>query len=293
MEPLVQINHLSVKYQEGFTLNPVDIEIIPGEIVSVVGESGSGKSTLAKAMVNLLDDNAQVLGTVKIAGSDIYKLGDEELKRLRMHEFSICLQNSRELLNPLLSIEEQFYEVLRKKYAKLELALKTRELLKMVGLPEDILPMFPHQLSGGMVQKVLIATAIALGPKLVVLDEPTSSLDLVSKEQIINLIQEINKHQGITFVIITHDFSVAKALSRRIYIFYRGTLVETGKTEEVLKEPKHPYTKGLINSSVDINPYRDVWGIRNIAETEEIISGCPFFLRCTQSLMECKLPCPL
>ncbi|NLT94650.1 MAG: ABC transporter ATP-binding protein, partial [Clostridia bacterium] len=251
-----------------------------------------GKSTLGKAMVNLVDNDALVSGSVKIAGTEIYSINEKELRKLRMHQISICFQNSRELLNPMLSIEEQIYEVLRKKYTQKELAAKTQELLRKVGLSPEVLALYPHQLSGGMVQKVLIATAIALEPKLVILDEPTSSLDPASKGQIINLIQELNELQGITFVVITHDFSVAKALSRRILILYRGKLVEAGSTQDVLRHPRHPYTKGLINSSVEINPYRDVWGIRNIGERDEVIEGCPFYLRCTQSLRECKTVLP-
>jgi peptide/nickel transport system ATP-binding protein len=291
MESLVEIKQLSVKYPEGFTLHPVDLTVGKGEIVSIVGESGSGKSTLAKAILNLNEKNAQVSGSVKISGIEIYSLSEKQLKELRMQQFALCFQNSRELLNPMLSIGEQLFEVLRKKYAQTELIPKAQELLEWVGLKGDVLAMYPHQLSGGMIQKVLIATAIALEPEFVVLDEPTSSLDLVSKSQIINLIQKINRLQGITFVIITHDFSVAQALSQRILIFYRGKLVEKGDTKGVLSHPYHPYTKGLINSSVNINPYRDVWGIRNIAETEAIW-GCPFYLRCTQSLIECKAKMP-
>ncbi|MGI6224848.1 MAG: ABC transporter ATP-binding protein [Peptococcales bacterium] len=288
MKSLIEVTNLTVKYNQGFTLHPVDFRVSQGEILSIVGESGSGKSTLAKAMVRLVEEGAKVSGKVIISDKDIYSLNEDELKALRMHNFAICLQNSQELLNPMLSIQEQLFEVLRKRFSKREVFEESRKLLSYVGLPFDVLKMYPHQLSGGMTQKILIASSIALSPQVVILDEPTSSLDIVSRKEIVKLIKELNRTQGITFIIITHDLSLAQNLSQHILILYEGKLVEMGRTLDTFSHPRHPYTKGLINSSVDINPYRDVWGIRNVIGEKETITGCPFYFRCTQSLSECK-----
>ena len=293
MENIVEVKQLSVKYKEGFTLEPIDLYIKEGEIISVVGESGSGKSTFGKAIVRLLEEEATISGNILINGENILSFSKDELRDRRLKEFSICFQNSNELLNPLLTIREQLYEVLIKKYPKKELDRIVKELLDDVGLYEEVLNKYPKELSGGMIQKILIITSICLKPKFVILDEPTSSLDIESRKQVLDLIKSINKKYNISFLIVTHDLNIARDLSARTMVLYRGHAVEIGDSKKIIERPKHPYSRGLINSSMDINPYRDIWGIRHgdkclCEETE----GCSFFYRCTQRLDSCEYTKP-
>ncbi|HZK24209.1 MAG TPA: ABC transporter ATP-binding protein, partial [Oscillospiraceae bacterium] len=287
MEKVLITDNFAVKYDSGFYLQPLNIVLNKGEIAAVVGESGSGKTTLAKALLKLPASQASCEGEVVINGVNIYQLSAAELLARRSVEFAICLQNSSELLNPLLTIREQLYEVLRKAVPEAELELKATWLLAQLELTPEVLEQYPRQLSGGMLQKVLIICAVALSPSLVILDEPTSSLDERAKSRVLDLINMLRQRYQTTFLIVTHDLSVAKAISQRMFVLYQGKLVETGLTTSLLNKPKHPYTRGLIDSSIEINPYRDLWGIRQVAAAESEKSGCPFYPRCTQRLPHC------
>lgn len=288
---MVKIRDLEVIYPKTFSLKPINLDIDHGEIVSVVGESGSGKTTFGKAVARILDEDVKVKGQVLIKDMDICNLPEETLRNMRMRDFAICLQNSQELLNPLLTIEEQLFEVLKKAYEGDEIEHRMGELLYQVGLDETVLTKYPRQLSGGMLQKLLIVTSIGLNPKFVILDEPTSSLDEESKERIISLIQETNQKHGTSFLIITHDLTIARTLSHRMMVFYDGKVVEMGNTAKILRNPRHPYTRGLMNSSMDLNPYRDIWGIRS-GDGGDKTCGCPFFNRCNQKLSSCRHQMP-
>lgn len=288
---MIKIDRLKATYFQGFSLNSISMDIDRGEIVSLVGESGSGKTTFGKAVVGMLNKDAKVSGRVIIDGVDIYSIPQSKFKTMQMRDFSICFQNSKELLNPLLTIEEHLHEVLIKKYDRGDIREEAIRLLTEVGLKEDILQRHPCELSGGMIQKILMIISICLKPKFVVLDEPTSSLDEESKEQIIQLIKNINREYNTSFLIITHDLTLAKNLSNRMAIIYGGNIVEIGQGDEILKKPIHPYTRGLINSSMELNPYKDIWGIPN-GETYTNLSGCPFFTRCNQRLESCEETIP-
>ncbi|MEW8974301.1 MAG: ABC transporter ATP-binding protein [Tissierellaceae bacterium] len=288
---MIKIDRLKATYFQGFSLNSISMDIDRGEIVSLVGESGSGKTTFGKAVVGMLNKDAKVSGKVIIDGVDIYSISQSKFKTMQMRDFSICFQNSKELLNPLLTIEEHLYEVLIKKYDRGDIREEAIRLLTEVGLEEDILQRHPCELSGGMIQKILMIISICLKPKFVVLDEPTSSLDEESKEQIIQLIKNINREYNTSFLIITHDLTLAKNLSNRMAIIYGGNIVEIGQGDEILENPIHPYTRGLINSSMELNPYKDIWGIPN-GENYTNLSGCPFFTRCNQRLESCEETIP-
>lgn len=288
---MIKIDRLKATYFQGFSLNSISMDIDRGEIVSLVGESGSGKTTFGKAVVGMLNKDAKVSGKVIIDGVDIYSISQSKFKTMQMRDFSICFQNSKELLNPLLTIEEHLYEVLIKKYDRGDIREEAIRLLTEVGLEEDILQRHPCELSGGMIQKIFMIISICLKPKFVVLDEPTSSLDEESKEQIIQLIKNINREYNTSFLIITHDLTLAKNLSNRMAIIYGGNIVEIGQGDEILENPIHPYTRGLINSSMELNPYKDIWGIPN-GENYTNLSGCPFFTRCNQRLESCEETIP-
>lgn len=283
---MVEIDRLKVKYPQGFSLKQVNMNIKKGQIISLVGESGSGKTTFGKAVVGMLEKDITIDGKILIDGVDIYSLSESKFKMMQMKDFSICFQNSRELLNPLLTIGSQLFEILQKVYHKKDIKKEAIRLLSEVGLKEEILEKYPYELSGGMVQKILIISAICLKPKFVVLDEPTSSLDKESKSQVIKLIQKINKENKTSFLIITHDLVLAKTLSHKIAIIYEGNIVELGEARELIESPSHPYTRGLINSCIELNPYKDIWGILDGDNSQSEI-GCPFFSRCNQRLELC------
>ena len=261
LNEILNVQGLSVEYP-GFTLGPCSFSMKRGEILAAAGESGSGKTTLARALSRLLEEDAAVAGEVVIAGSSLYEKKEEEVRRIRMELFSIVFQNSGEWLNPSMRLREQLRETLIKKYPAREHRERMKTLMEMVGLEETDLERYPDQLSGGMAQKFLLANAMALTPEMVILDEPTSSMDANSRKAFIDLIRRINREHGTAFLIITHDLRLARELSSRIMILYGGMVEEAGLTEKVLERPKHPYTQGLLRASMDLNLLKDIWGIR-------------------------------
>ena len=290
MDEMLKVNNLSVEYKE-FTLHPISFTMKKGEILSIIGESGSGKTTIAKAISCLMDKNIHVSGEVFLNGSELLSTKEEQRRNLRMTEFSIVFQNSIELLNPTMTLQNQLKEILIKVYDKSEIKERMVSLMDTVGLCKDDLKRYPRELSGGMAQKFMIASAIALNPKLIIMDEPTSALDAVSRDSFIALIRNLNKELNIGFLIITHDLKVSSELSDNIIVLYGGHITEKGNTKEVLEKPYHPYTRGLINSSIGVNIIKDIWGIRgNVVRGEH--HGCPFYGRCTQSINLCEHTAP-
>ncbi len=293
MEEILKVNKLSVEYPE-FTLHPISFTMEKGEILSIIGESGSGKTTIAKAITCIMDKETALTGEVFIDGKELLSMKEIYRKSLRMTEFSIVFQNSLEWLNPSMTLEEQLREILIKKTQHFycgrskskKMKNKMVELMEVVGLCKDDLKRYPRELSGGMSQKFMIASAIALTPKIVIMDEPTSSLDVASRDSFIELIRKLNRELGIAFLIITHDLKLSSELSNKMIVLYGGHIMETGNTKEILEKPRHPYTRGLIHASVGFNLVKDIWGIRSGVDKKEH-QGCPFYGRCTQSISIC------
>ena len=289
---LLEVQNLSVHYPD-FSLHPLNFSMEKGEILTIIGESGSGKSTIARAVFCLTAPQYPVRGRILLHGKDVLSMKESERRGLRMNTFSIALQNSISLLNPSLTLSAHLKEVLRTGYKGAALHERMVVLMQYVGLCQGDLNSYPHELSGGMVQKFLLANALALDPDLVILDEPTSALDLQSKEEFSTLIATLNEKLGTAFLIITHDMKLAQDLSHRILVLYAGHVVESGSTEILLQNPRHPYTRGLIQASVRLNPMRDVWGIRAPTHRgQHHHHGCPFYGRCTQSISPCALDAP-
>ncbi len=296
-EDFVVVKDLKVRYPGRFCMQPVSFAVRRAETVVVVGESGSGKTTLAKAVYGITDSTAEHSGDVWIDGIDVYAQSEKAQVQSRYRDYAICFQNSGELLNPLLTIRTHIMEVLQKKIKSRDSNALMFSLLQEVGLDETVLGKYPHELSGGMLQRVLLVCAVALRPKFVILDEPASSLDDKSKELIIRYIKRLQKDCGMSFLIVTHDLKAARLTGDRLLVMYQGLLVELGNAGRVLTRPGHPYTKGLIQASTDLYPYRDMWGIRNpygAAEDQtEEGTGCPFYSRCTQRADACSRTLPL
>ena len=284
--PLLEVRSLSVSYRR-FSLHPLSFTMERGEIAAVVGESGSGKTTLLKGLAALTGEEARVEGQVLLEGTDFLALPERRRKALRMSTLAVAFQNSAAWLNPAAALREQLGELLGRRYPPAEHPERMRALLEEVGMEEADLGRYPRELSGGMVQKFLLASAIALDPALVLLDEPTSALDAASRAGFTDLIRRLNRERGTAFLIITHDMKLAADLSGRMMVLYNGHVEETGPTRDILAFPRHPYTRGLLNASVGVNLIKDAWGIRPPAGEVPARHGCPFYGRCTQSLPLC------
>ena len=258
MGNLLKVEHLSVSYRNSvFFMKDLSFEMIQGCNLAIVGESGSGKTSLIRALTRLNEVDAIVSGNVIINDKDIYKLDERELRMMRMNEFAIALQLSSELFNPRSTMRTQLYEILSRKYTGEEMEARARNLLAVADLPEEVLDQYPNELSGGMLQRFQIVSTLALDPQIIFLDEPTSALDTDAREKVIGLVNKICKTRKTTFVIVTHDFYVAQKTCDQIMVLYNGKEVEFGSTSELLYNPMHPYTKGLLNSSMDLHKFRD------------------------------------
>lgn len=284
--PLLEVRDLSVSYRH-FSLHPLSFTVERGEIAAVVGESGSGKTTLLRALAALTGEEARVEGQVLLEGTDFLALPERRRRALRMSTLAVAFQNSAAWLNPAARLGEQLGEILGRRYPPAERPERMEALLAAVGMEAADLGRYPRELSGGMVQKFLLASAIALEPALVLLDEPTSALDAASRADFEALIRRLNRERGTAFLIITHDMKLAADLSGRMMVLYNGHVEETGPTGDILSLPRHPYTRGLLNASVGVNLVRDAWGIRPPAGEAPARHGCPFYGRCTQSLPLC------
>jgi peptide/nickel transport system ATP-binding protein len=295
-DPVLQIHGLTVRYAEEScnAVHNVDLTLGRGESVGLIGESGSGKSSLALAAIGLIGKNAQIQGTVKFRETDLTRLPDTEMNNYRWNKIAIVFQNSLDVLNPVLSVAEQIAEGIQAHLgeSRASAAIKAEKYLEMVGLEAHWGKAYPHQLSGGMRQKVLIAMALSCKPEVLLIDEPTMALDAVSKQEIIRLLLHLQEEKGFSMLVISHELPVISSMTSRVLVMYAGNIVEEGGTEELLKNPLHPYTRGLISSSPAINPFRDMWGIPG----ELIQSGegqCPFYNRCTQRIERCACEHPV
>lgn len=289
---LLEARSLRVAFEKSdFVLQKMDFSISKGEIVAVIGESGSGKSTFLKAITCLSDEDSIVSGEVLFDGKNLLSMSEKERKAYRFSRISVVFQNSKEYLNPRLTLREMLDEVLKKEYAPKDAAQRACDLMEQVGLDPELLGAYPASLSGGMIQKFQIACAIALSPEMIVLDEPTSSLDAASRSDFMQMLRRINREYKASIIIVTHDMALSRDMTDRMLVMYRGMICEEGPSEQVLHQPRHPYTRALCNCAMELNLYKDVWGIRE-AETDESILGCPFYGHCTQSIEKCAGTCP-
>ena len=291
------ISNLYVRYKQEAAINAVHnvgFHLKSGESLGIVGESGSGKSTLAMTIMGLLDSRTDTDGSIKLDGVELLTLSERERDSYRWSNIAIAFQNSLDVLNPVMTVDEQIIECIVKhtEQTKKQACEKTKTLLEQVGLDVMWHQAYPHQLSGGMRQKVLIAMALSCDPQILIVDEPTMALDSVSKQEIIRLLIRLRNSIGFSMIVISHELPVIAALTSRVLVMYTGNVVEVGDTKELLNEPCHPYTRGLIYSSPAVHPYRDMWGIPGeIRITEK--NQCPFYSRCNQRLDSCLCQHPV
>lgn len=306
MKPLLEIDGLSVSFRtyrgvlEG--LHDVSWQVYPGETVGIVGESGCGKSITAQSAMKLLPEETAMYtnGHIYWDGRDILPLREKEMNALRGRQMAMVFQDPLTSLNPVLTIGSQIREGLdaAKFNSRREQDERALALLQAVGItnPEKRLGQYPHELSGGMRQRCLIAMALAGEPRLLFADEPTTALDVTTEAQVLALIQELQKRLGMAVVLISHNLGVIAQMCRRVYVMYAGCVVEEGLVEDIFYRPAHPYTQGLLASLPDPSrPDKDLTGIDGQApDLFHMPSGCRFYRRCPRAMRVCthSLPPP-
>jgi oligopeptide/dipeptide ABC transporter ATP-binding protein len=274
-------------------LDGLDLHVGKREIVGLVGESGSGKSVTGFSIVRLLKRPGRIVeGSVRFDGKDLTKLSEKEIEEIRGKQISMIFQNPRSSLNPVISVGKQIAQVLRYRrgLSKREAWERGTELLRTVHIPEPEKRMnaFPHQLSGGMAQRVMIALAISCNPKLLIADEPTTGLDVTIEYQIIHLLKEMRDLTGMSVVMITHDLNMAAEVCDRIMVMYAGRIVEEAPVEEFFTRPLHPYTVGLLASRPNLAIDAEIPTIPgNVPDLINRPSGCPFHPRCRWATDRC------
>ncbi len=275
-----------VKNKNIHAVNNVSLDIEPQDSLGIVGESGSGKSTLALSILRLLPESiAEVSGEVIFEGKNLLSLNENELSDIRWKEISVVFQKSMNSLSPIHRIGSQMSDIYMlhdKDASRAEIKDKMTELLEMVNLPQRVYTMYQHELSGGMMQRVSIALSLMHNPKLIIMDEATTALDVITQGQILNEIKELEKRLSIARIMITHDMSVVANTCKKIAVMYAGYLVEFGYVKDVISNPKHPYTQGLLKSFPALKGERGVLrGISgSLPDLGVLHEGCIFESRC-------------
>lgn len=281
-------------------LNDVSIQLKEGEVLGIVGESGSGKSVTAYSLMGLTAHPGKLLGgELRFNGHEIENMAEKEMRKIRGNEISIIFQDPMTSLNPVYTIGNQITEVIRLHTDKdsTQAKARARELLELVGInePDKRLKQYPHELSGGMRQRVMIAIALACEPKLLIADEPTTALDVTIQAQILELMMELKDKLGMAIIMITHDLGVVASMCERIAVMYAGRIVEYGTTDDIFYHPKHQYTKGLIRSipRLDTKEHERLVPIEGTpVDLLNPPEGCPFAPRCDAAMKICLREMP-
>jgi peptide/nickel transport system ATP-binding protein len=290
---LLRVNNLRLYYStmRGLVraVDLVSFEVGNLETLAIVGESGSGKSSTAHAIIRILPRNVAVLnGSIVFDGVEINKLGEEEFRRrVRVGGISMVFQGAMNSLNPVMRVGDQVAEplVVNKGMPKPEALKKAVEALRFVGLDESVSRRYPHELSGGMKQRVMIAMSLVLKPRLIILDEPTSALDVITQANIMNLLKRLKTEMGFTYIFITHDLGLASELADKVAVMYAGKIVEHGPIDEVYTEPKHPYTRLLLESVPTLRLNREPVFIPGAPpDLIDPPKGCRFHPRCPYAI---------
>lgn len=298
-----ELKDISVEYvsrdRNVYAVRGVDLPIVKGQITGIVGESGSGKSTLAMTFLRLLDGKGRITkGKVMYYGYknpvDVLSLKPSQLRRYRWKEVSMIFQGSMNALNPVLRIEEQIEDVMIEHGTPEEEAIREVDnLLRLAGLNPSIKNSFPHELSGGMRQRVNIAIALACNPKMMIADEATTALDVVVQRQIMARLLKLKEDLGLSIVFITHDISLVSNIADWINVMYAGKIVESGPTNDIISNPKHPYTIALLNSIPNLRKDTKIVGIPGSPpDLSKPVIGCPFAPRCPKAFEKCRVTEP-
>lgn len=298
MEILLDVQNLNVRFKlaEGYlqAVNNVSFKVNDSEVLGIVGESGSGKSQGVLAIMRLLASNASVTGNIKFMGQDLTKLSLGQLNKIRGNQLAIIFQDPMTSLNPYLTIKSQMIEVLKlhKGISHAKALAQSIQMLDFVKIPDakNRINLFPHEFSGGMSQRVMIAIALLCKPKLLIADEPTTALDVTVQAQILQILKDLKQEFNMSVIMITHDMGVVANICDRVNVMYAGNLVETGSVDEIFFDARHPYTKALLASipSLDI-ANKDLITIPGEPPNLALLTGgCSFQYRCAYAHEACR-----
>ena len=303
-DKLLEVKNLSVEYDTEistvYAVNGLDLDLNYGETLGLVGETGAGKTTTALSVIQLLPEGIGFVtdGSIKLDGVDMLNAPEEKIRAMRGSVVSMIFQDPMSALNPVMTVGAQIMEVLKihhPEQSTAQLEARVDEMMELVGIPAKRKVEYPHQFSGGMKQRIVIAIALACEPKLLIADEPTTALDVTIQAQILELMNDLRHKLGMSIIMITHDLGVVAQMCEKIAVMYAGHIVEYGTTDEIFYQPGHEYTKGLINSIPKLNT----------AEHERLVpiegtpvdllnppAGCPFAPRCKNCMKIClsKMP---
>ena len=299
LQLLLEVDRLRVGFetQQGplTVVDGVSFDVGVGEIVAVVGESGCGKSVTALSLTQLAGAHARILGgQVRFQSIDIGTLAEPQLRKIRGKDISYIFQEPMTSLNPVYTVGEQIMEplMLHLQMSRSQAHKEAIRLLDVVNIPSPAARVkeYPHQLSGGMRQRVMIAMALACKPRLLIADEPTTALDVTVQAQILDLLQSIQRDMGMAILLITHDMGVVAEFSHRVVVMYAGRVAETGKTEDIFRNPRHPYTRALLNSIPPIDQELDRLPTLSgtVPSPASMPAGCRFYDRCTEAREICR-----
>ena len=302
MDRILSVKDLSVtyknKYKSVYAVRNVDLEINRGDSVGIVGESGSGKSTLAMALLRLLPETtAEITGSAEFMDKDLLTIPQTEMNELRWTKLSVVFQKAMNSFSPVHKIGAQIVDIYRVHYPKAtknEIYQRAIECLELVNLGKRVLDLYPHQLSGGMMQRVSIAAALLHKPDLLIMDEATTALDVVTQGQILEEVKSMEKNLNTTRIMITHDMSVVAASCNRVAIMYAGEILEDGPVEQIFRRPVHPYTQGLLGSFPSLKgENKKLVSIPGfLPDLSRRYEGCIFAPRCSRATEECFRSAP-
>ena len=303
MDSLLSVKDLQVQFQTKKGINTavdgISFSIGKGEILGIVGESGCGKSVSSMSILRLLGTNAKISqGSIKLGDKELLSLSEDEMCKIRGNEIAMIFQDPMTALNPIMTIGDQLIEplVIHQGYKKKDAWKEAIEVLKKVGIaaPEKRMKEYPHQLSGGMRQRIMIAMAVSCAPKLLIADEPTTALDVTIQAQILELMLELREKLNTAIMLITHDMGVVAETADNILVLYAGKVVEYGSVKDIFNDPKHPYTQGLLSSipplTEDVDELNTIEG--TVPAPGQMPAGCRFSPRCPYATERCRTEQP-